>query len=66
MSNTPAAVLARLTIQYPAWRIERQAGLFTATERDGKRIIRVGSIGEFESQLARVDWLSGCGRGTPR
>jgi hypothetical protein len=65
MANTPAAVLARLKIQYPAWRIERQAGLFTATERDGKRVIRAGSIGQFESQLARVDCLSGHGRGAP-
>jgi hypothetical protein len=28
----------------------------------GKRIIRADGISEFESQLARVDWLSGCGR----
>ena len=54
MSNTPAAALARMKIQYPAWRIERQADLLIATERNGKRVIRATNIGEFESQLAKA------------
>ena len=62
MSGTPAAELARVQVTYSGWRTERRGDLYTATERDGGRVIRDATIAGLENQLIRIDWLMHTGR----
>ncbi len=54
MSTTPAALTARLKVQWPLWRFERKAELYRATHRETGQVI-VAGWAELIRQLTAIE-----------
>jgi hypothetical protein len=64
MSRTPAAELARLKVQYPAWRIDRRTveaasgpgySRIVAVERGTGRVLSDATVAGLEAKLGRAE-----------